>query len=123
MPVWGLLGTSDGPLTRSYHFGALWTTCSQTSHRWDFDGIRSGLAFQIPTLTWCAPGDSNHPTCGLRIRCSTVELGAPGNHMNSVEGPQAVFCQPGTGCWPFTPTRCISGSVVCRRPEIRLGPE
>ena len=29
----------------------------------------------------CAPGDSNHPTCGLRIRCSTVELGAPGQPM------------------------------------------
>ncbi len=31
-----------------------------------------------PTLNWCAPPDSNPGTCGLRIRCSTVELGAPG---------------------------------------------
>ncbi len=30
------------------------------------------------TTSWCAPGDSNHPTCGLRVRCSTVELGARG---------------------------------------------
>jgi len=67
-----------------------------------------------PLVTWCAPGDSNHPTCGLRIRCSTVELGAQGNHMNTVEGSQAVSYQPGTGCWPLTPIRCISGSVVCR---------
>jgi lysyl-tRNA synthetase class 2 len=40
---------------------------------------------------WCAPGDSNHPTNGLRIRCSTVELGAQRQHKTrSIEPPASA---------------------------------
>ena len=53
---------------------------------WDDWPSKSGQICQKSTPTWCAPPDSNPGTCGLRIRCSTVELGAPGQY----NAPQVV---------------------------------
>src|SRR5450759_143748 len=42
MPVWGLLGTSDGPLARSYHFGYYGAPARRRPIGGIFDGMEMG---------------------------------------------------------------------------------